>query len=1379
MKTRDFKVRSLLSLVACLIGVAAPASSAENVCNWSPANCHYGDGSDGDDTVPPSVTLILTGDRNFRNLTVSAGGTLVVQGHALRICGTLLNEGTIKDTASGGEGGVGGDGGRGANPYWEGPDSCQEGECGSPGAPPVLPQAGRGGGGGGGGSGGGGAWYGTVSNITADADGGWCDNCGGASQNDKGRGGNGGDGGGYVRIWAYRINNTGVIHADGEDGEDGGEGGDGEYYDGLVVKDLAGGGGGGGAGGDGGEGGTVEIRYVAPLALGSYTANGGDGGTGGYGGLGGTQAVGHCLQHGVIIGGHDGDGCPGACCEDCIPRPCWTDCDLNPCGGDGGPGEHRAGYCSGDGDRGDDGCCGPDGQANAEYFRPGDFDNDGDVDPVDREAFIGCFTGSDGGPVTKECLPGDMDCDNDVDCTDWALFKEVWTEGGMPEDIPQCTAGACVFPGGACHEIVADECSDQGGHFEGAGSLCSDCQYFDIWDGNTIECDGQAGRGCRCADDFRALTTGELTRVSWWPAFVATPGNPSCSDPGLTPPGYWHLRVYEDFGGIPDEASELGPPGGQDLIPDVSQPVGGDVWKYGAPVGGAGIEPIPLNADECYWIEISGAGEPECAIHWATSDQGNTHAMQDCDTPGDPHYTVEDRIETDLAFCVSNGLSLCLKTYAPLPATYPNNRQRNRYLAFDPNAECHEGLDVMFKVTLTSLNLKSCDGSGSPNVEGWPCRTDADCRACSTNENPCWTAGLHCEAGETCDLTGAVCLNDHTVDPANDHHSVARSWWVGPQDPTTGVHLLVTELYRMARPAGEWPNPIIVSDCEVAPAAIYDVRTVDADDDTKESEPLEVKTTEKPDKFWGDCVAPLDYHCAGNWRPCDTSADCGLCYDWLLGPTDPNNGSSLIPCTSDADCMFRCSLSGTPCTPCPDAEVDCPPGETCDFTGEYCGTDCILQWPPPDGFINFQDINAAVFTFSGLPTVTSTDIPNIDVHPCDPPDYLVNFNDISLLVQTFAGWPYPCPDPGDCPLEMGACCSPGQTCAVAACTHCEAAGGHFAGAGTTCADNNENGVADACEAYPPLPSSYPDNVRKNLYITFDPNKTANNGANVAFKVTLISVLSRSCDDTGTPDIEGWRCGTDDHCGACSGSGNPCWTAALQCAGGETCDLTGAQCVDDQAGSVGMSWWVGPQHPTYPVHPMVTEPYRAVSDDWPAVVRVGDCEIVPVATYGVRAVNVDTGAESAELEVATIDQPSNADWADISGSQGAYCEGNWRPCSGDGDCGFCYDWNLGPGDPDNGSTLRPCASDEDCLVDGVFIGEYCGTVCNPSLWPPPDGILDMHDSNAMTSLSQRDRTDLDGNYLVNFLDINLMMQAMQGWPYLGGPPGDCPDEPDWP
>ena len=142
-------------------------------------------------------------------------------------------------------------------------------------------------------------------------------------------------------------------------------------------------------------------------------------------------------------------------------------------------------------------------------------------------------------------------------------------------------------------------------------------------------------------------------------------------------------------------------------------------------------------------------------------------------------------------------------------------------------------------------------------------------------------------------------------------------------------------------------------------------------------------------------MAPLGDHCTGNWRPCTGDGDCPVCYNWVLGPTDPNNGSSLTPCASDADC--------DPAT-----------------TGEFCGVTCILQWPPPDGFINFQDINAAVFTFSGLPTVTPTDVPNIDLHggtnpSVNPPNYLVNFNDIGLMVQAFAGWPYPYSDPGDCP----------------------------------------------------------------------------------------------------------------------------------------------------------------------------------------------------------------------------------------------------------------------------------------------------------------------------------------------------------------------------
>ena len=329
---------------------------------------------------------------------------------------------------------------------------------------------------------------------------------------------------------------------------------------------------------------------------------------------------------------------------------------------------------------------------------------------------------------------------------------------------------------------------------------------------------------------------------------------------------------------------------------------------------------------------------------------------------------------------------------APRPASYPDNRPRNRYLAFDPNPE-NTGIDVAFKVTLTSVRLGSCDGSGSPDVEGWPCRTADDCRACSTDGNPCWTAALNCQAGGTCDPTGAVCLNDHTVDPATGHQSVGRSWWVGAAHPTTGVHLLVTQPYRKVSSA--WGNPVVAADCEVVPTGVYEVVAVGIPGGD-ESDPLEVKTAAAPvAKFWADCVAPLGDYCTGNWRPCTGDADCPVCYNWLLGPTNPNNGSSLTPCRSDADCNPE-------------------------LTGEFCGTTCILQWPPPDGFVNFQDISAAVFTFAGLPTVTPTDVPNIDLHggtdpSSDPPNYLVNFNDIGLMVQAFAGWPYPYSDPGDCP----------------------------------------------------------------------------------------------------------------------------------------------------------------------------------------------------------------------------------------------------------------------------------------------------------------------------------------------------------------------------
>ncbi|MHC4697556.1 MAG: M28 family metallopeptidase, partial [Planctomycetota bacterium] len=62
----------------------------------------------------------------------------------------------------------------------------------------------------------------------------------------------------------------------------------------------------------------------------------------------------------------------------------------------------------------------------------GDFDDDGDVDLDDADAFDLCFTGLDGGPLESECVPGDLDFDDDIDCGDWEEFLLAWTEPDAP-----------------------------------------------------------------------------------------------------------------------------------------------------------------------------------------------------------------------------------------------------------------------------------------------------------------------------------------------------------------------------------------------------------------------------------------------------------------------------------------------------------------------------------------------------------------------------------------------------------------------------------------------------------------------------------------------------------------------------------------------------------------------------------------------------------------------------------------------------------------------------------------------------------------------------------------------------------------------------------
>lgn len=285
----------------------------------------------------------------------------------------------------------------------------------------------------------------------------------------------------------------------------------------------------------------------------------------------------------------------------------------------------------------------------------------------------------------------------------------------------------------------------------------------------------------------------------------------------------------------------------------------------------------------------------------------------------------------------------------------------------------------------------------------------------------------------------------------------------------------------------------------------------------------------------------------------------------------------------------------------------------------------------------------------------------------------------------------------------------------------------------------------------PTIAPFPHDRRKNRYLSFN---GANPGNRVAFQVELTDVQLGSCDGNGA------RCRVDrgnDDCGVCSGAGNPC-VNSVGCAVGETCDATGDICVNDLFGSIGKTWWVGPPD-VNGVSRLVSETYQFFNNSWPDVIHVGDCEVVPRATYAVRA--FDETALSDPLMVDTIARPGALYWGDAVGPFNSFCDGNPSKAI----CGHA-------GDP-------PCAGGEMCL----------------GAWPPPDGAVNFDDVGAELRLFQSiegqvlpDITwvDIHGNnggdahtappnFVVNFADIQFTILAFQGEPYPFRDPSMCPDD----
>ncbi|MBI4717150.1 MAG: hypothetical protein HY763_05040 [Planctomycetes bacterium] len=93
--------------------------------------------------------------------------------------------------------------------------------------------------------------------------------------------------------------------------------------------------------------------------------------------------------------------------------------------------------------------------------------------------------------------------------------------------------------------------------------------------------------------------------------------------------------------------------------------------------------------------------------------------------------------------------------------------------------------------------------------------------------------------------------------------------------------------------------------------------------------------------------------------------------------------------------------------------------------------------------------------------------------------------------------------------------------------------------------------------------------------------------------------------------------------------------------------------------VGMSGWVGAPDAAG-VSRVVAAPVMRV---WPeTVIHVGDCEIVPVATYTIAA-TADGVTFSAPLTVGTIPQPVPKLWGDTVGQFGVQNPGMWDPPNG--------------------------------------------------------------------------------------------------------------------
>ncbi|GAG19206.1 unnamed protein product, partial [marine sediment metagenome] len=69
-------------------------------------------------------------------------------------------------------------------------------------------------------------------------------------------------------------------------------------------------------------------------------------------------------------------------------------------------------------------------------------------------------------------------------------------------------------------------------------------------------------------------------------------------------------------------------------------------------------------------------------------------------------------------------------------------------------------------------------------------------------------------------------------------------------------------------------------------------------------------------------------------------------------------------------------------------------------------------WTPPEGVVNFDDIQAIIQTFERVPDAPHWAAVDLDA---EVPNAVINLTDVQLTILSFEGGPYPFSDPANCP----------------------------------------------------------------------------------------------------------------------------------------------------------------------------------------------------------------------------------------------------------------------------------------------------------------------------------------------------------------------------